>query len=63
MCPLSQKIQFYFKKGSSKKIPIRVARLWVDRRKEPILGYVPKKDEKMNLVHKGLKEMKISKLH
>ena len=29
-------------------------RLWVGRRKEPILGYVPKNDEKKNLVHKGL---------
>ena len=26
------------------------------------LGYVPKNDEKMNLVHKGLKKMKISKI-
>ena len=30
--------------------------LWVGRRKVPILGYVPKNDEKKNLVHKGLKE-------
>ena len=29
-------------------------RLWVGRRKEPILGYVPKNDEEKNLVHKGL---------
>ena len=29
-------------------------RLWVGRRKEPILGYVPKNEEKNNLVHKGL---------
>ena len=36
-------------------------RLWVGRRREPILGYVPKYDEKNNLVHKGLKKMKISK--
>ena len=33
------------------------------RRKEPVLGYVPKNDEKKNLVHKELKKMKISKLH
>ena len=39
------------------------SRLWVGRRKEPILGYVPKNDEKKNVVHKGLKKMKISKLH
>ena len=32
----------------------------VGRRKEPILGYVPKNDEKKNLVHKGLKKMKIT---
>ena len=29
--------------------------LTIGRRKEPILGYVPKNDEKKNLVHKGLK--------
>ena len=35
------------------------------RRKEPILGYVPKNDEKKNSVHKGLMKMKmkIFKLH
>ena len=32
-------------------------------RKKPILGYVPKNEGKKNLVHKGLKKMKISKLH
>ena len=32
------------------------SRLWVGRRKEPILGYVPKNDEKNNLVLKGLIE-------
>ena len=30
------------------------SRLWVGRRNEPILGYVPKNDEKKNLAHKGL---------
>ena len=30
-------------------------RLWPGRRKEPILGYVPKNVEKKNLVHKGVK--------
>ena len=30
------------------------SRLWVGRRKEPILGYVPKNDEKNNLVREGL---------
>ena len=61
-CPLSPKFQFYFKKGSSKKI-LWALRLWVGRRKEPILGYVSKNDEKKNLVLKGLKKMKISILH
>ena len=45
MCPLSPKFQFYFKKVSQKKI-LWTLRLWVGRRKEPILGYVPKNDEK-----------------
>ena len=31
------------------------SRLWVGRRKEPILGYVPKKDEKKNSGGKGLR--------
>ena len=31
--------------------------------KRAYLGYVPKNDDKKNLVHKGLKKMKISKLH
>ena len=31
--------------------------------KEPILSYIPKDDEKTNLVHKRLKKMKISKLY
>ena len=30
------------------------SRIWVGRRKEAILGYVPKNDEKKNLVYKGL---------
>ena len=50
MCPFSPKFQFYFKKGSSKNF-LWASRLWVGRRKEPILGYVPKNDEKNNLVH------------
>ena len=37
--------------------------LWVCRWKDPILGYVMKNNEKNNLAHKGLKKMKISKLH
>ena len=33
------------------------SRLWVGRRKERTLGYVPKNDEKENLVHKGLRPL------
>ena len=36
------------------------SRLWVGRRKEPILVYVPKNDEKKNLVHKGLNKNSFS---
>ena len=36
------------------KIFLWASCLWVGRRKEPILGYVPKNDDKKNLVHKGL---------
>ena len=50
--------QFYFKKGSFKINVLWPSRLWVGRRKEHILGYVPKSDEKKNLVHKGLKKLK-----
>ena len=32
-----------------------VSRLWVGRRKEPILGYVPKNDEKKNSGGKGFR--------
>ena len=45
------------------ELEMSVAPILVGRWKEPILGYVPKNDEKMNLVHKGLKKMKIFKLH
>ena len=34
-----------------------VSRLWLGRRKKPILGYVPKNDEKNNLVYNGLKQL------
>ena len=39
-------ISILSKEGIIKKFPMR--------RKEPILGYVPKNDEKKNLVHEGL---------
>ena len=44
---------FNLRRDPQKKF-LWASRLWVGRRKEPILGYVPKKDEKKNLVHKGL---------
>ena len=51
--PLSPKFQFNFEKGSSKNY-LWASHLWVGRRKEPILGYVPKNYEKKNSVLKGL---------
>ena len=39
------KILFWNKKGSSKNF-LWASRLWVGRRKEPILDYVPKNDKK-----------------
>ena len=36
-------------------------RLWVGRRKEPILDYVPKNDKKNISGSKGLKKLKIYK--
>ena len=53
-CPLSPKFQLYFKKGSSKNF-LWASRLWVGRRGEPILDYVPN-DEKKNLVQKRLND-------
>ena len=40
------KFQFWNKKGSSKKKILWASRLWVGRRKEPILGYISKTDVK-----------------
>ena len=48
------KILISIKEGIIKKF-LWASRLWVGRRLEPILGYVPKNDETNNLVHKGLK--------
>ena len=55
ICDAVQKFWFKFKKGSSKEIPISVATIWVGRRKEPILDYVPKNYEKNNSGSKGLR--------
>ena len=41
------KISILKRKGSSKKKILWESRLWVGRRKEPILDYVPKNDEKI----------------
>ena len=45
-CPLSLKFQLYSRKGSSKKNFLWSSRLWVGRRKELILDYVPKTTKK-----------------
>ena len=55
--PFHWNFSYILRKGHRKNF------LWVGSRKEPIFGYVPKNDEKNNLVHKGLKKVKISKLH
>ena len=39
-------VQAYLKKGSLKEFPMTVGTM-VGRRKEPILGYVPKNDKNM----------------
>ena len=44
---------FILRRGHQKHF-LWSSRLWVGRRKEPILGYVPKYDERKNLVYKGL---------
>ena len=61
--PFHKKFQSYFKKGSSKEFPMSVRAYESVDEKSPILGYVPKNDEKKNSVHKGLKKVKIFKLH
>ena len=52
--PVQSKFWFQFKKGSPKKI-LWASRLWVGRRKETILCYVPKNYVKKNSCSKGLK--------
>ena len=47
-------ISILFLRRDHQKNFLWTSRLWVGRRKEPILGYVPKNDEKKNFVHKGL---------
>ena len=43
------------KEGTIEKNFLWAPRLWVGRRKEPILGYVPKNDEKKELMHLRVK--------
>ena len=51
--PFHQNFNFILRRDHQKNF-LWASRLWVGRRKEPILGYVPKNDEKKNSVHKGL---------
>ena len=62
MAPFT-KISNLFYEGIIKKISYERRAYELVRRKEPILGYVPKNDEKKNSVHKGLMKMKIFKWH
>ena len=50
--PFERNFNSILRRDRQKKFPM-CASLWVGRRKEPILGFVSKNDEK-NLVHKGL---------
>ena len=54
------KILVSIEEGIIKKKFLWESRLWVGRRLEPILGYVPKNDETNNPVHKGLKNWNLS---
>ena len=51
---LDQNFDFNLRRDHQKNF-LWASRLWVGRRKEPILGNVPKNDEKKNSVHKELK--------
>ena len=48
--------EIYILRRDHQKNFLWASRLWVGRRKEAFLGYVPKNDEKKNLVHKRLIE-------
>ena len=48
-----QNFNFNLRRNHQKNF-LWASHLWVGRRKEPILGYVPKNDEKKNLVYKRL---------
>ena len=55
MASFSKTFDFNLRRDHQKNF-LWASRLWVGRRKEPILGYVPKNDEKKNSGGKGLKE-------
>ena len=54
MASFSKFFDFNLRRDHQKKF-LWASRLWVGRRKEPILGYVSKNDEKNNSGGKGLK--------
>ena len=53
MASFSKTFDFNLRRDHQKNF-LWASRLWVGRRKEPILGYVPKSDEKKNSGGKGL---------
>ena len=53
MASFSKTFDFNLRRDHQKNF-LWASRLWVGRRKEPILGYVPKNDEKKNSGGKGL---------
>ena len=55
MASFSKTFDFNFRRDHQKNF-LWASRLWVGRRKEPIVGYVPKNDEKKNSGGKGLIE-------
>ena len=54
---IEKKFDFKIRKDNQKNFQW-ASRLWVGRRKQPILGYVPKNDEKKNSGGKGLKKIR-----
>ena len=55
MASLSKTFDFNLRRDHQKNF-LWASRLWVSRRKEPILGYFPKNDEKKNSGGKGLRQ-------
>ena len=48
LAPFSKNVYFDLRRDHQKNF-VRALRLWVGWRKEPMLGYVPKNDEKMEV--------------